>query len=237
MSSNNKNISYLFIGIFTGLVLGGTFGWLLKPVQTFEKKILTFRPDSIFHFKHHGDKEEFTKQNLNELEKTQNEKPGKNNEFYSKNYDSSQDKFLDSLDNIVQKNRPDSISSKHSNEDNFVIRTDKLLFVKESNIVKTKNQKLDSLLTDATSGTQKTTVKIEFWLSPVNYQGYKMTEDKLIIFGINDYTETNLIVYNNVYYLKNHATYYPVENSVSFKPLLRLTNSSLISQLNSYCSR
>ena len=94
---------------------------------------------------------------------------------------------------------------------------------------------IDSLLVDATPSTSaKNTIKIEFWFSPVNYRGYKMADNKLIIYGMTDFSETSLIFFNNSFYLKDHNIYYPIEITSDFKPLIKLTNQNLITQINSH---
>ncbi len=219
--------------MFAGLFLGGMFGWLLTPVQTLKTTILKFKPDSIFQLKHFAN-DELKKQKIEELTKAHQTSGKKNFDDYSKKYDSSNDNFLDSLEHIVKSDKKDSlgVSEKQNIENDIVVKKDELIFVKITDIINKNRYHLDSLLTDAPSGSSKNSIKIEFWLSPVNYNGYKMTDNKLIIYGIQNYTETMLITYNNSFFLRNYNIYYPIEKTESFKPLVRLTNQTLISQLN-----
>ena len=236
MSSHNKNISFLVIGIMAGVLIGGTVGWWLKPVKTLTTKILTFRPDSIFQFKH-KDIGELKKIKIEELKKSQNHKYNKSSES-SLTYDSSKDTFLDSLDNTIGYSKKDSSkrnSSETNNEREIIVKKDELLFVKETSFSVKKDNLMDSLLVDATPSTSsKNTIKIEFWVSPVNYRGYKMADNKLIIYGITDFSETSLISFNNSFYLKDHNIYFPLEITSIFKPLVKLTNQNLITQINSH---
>jgi len=236
MSSHNKNISFLVIGIMAGILVGGTVGWWLKPVRTLTTKILAFRPDSIFQFRH-KDNDELKKIKLVELKNQQGHQNTRTSESNLK-YDSSKDPFLDSLESTLNPSQKDSLlknSTDGGNGKEIVVKKDELLFVKETEFSSKKDSRLDSLLTDATpSSSGKNTIRIEFWFSPVNYRGYKIDDNKLIIYGINDFNEATLISFNKLFYLKIHNDFFPIEPSNNFKPLVKLINHNLITQLNTH---
>ncbi len=49
------------------------------------------------------------------------------------------------------------------------------------------DSKMDSLLIDNTMNLSKEGLLVEFWRSPVNFKGYRLSRQKLILFGIFEY--------------------------------------------------
>ncbi|NVO03703.1 MAG: hypothetical protein HXX09_13485 [Bacteroidetes bacterium] len=124
-------------------------------------------------------------------------------------------------------------------KDDDVVMKDELLFsktVQASGInPNDKNGKnLDSLLVGDinTKKNSKNIYRVEFWKSPVNYKGYKMGKDKVIIFGLFEFETVSLKLLNKLLYLKSGKDFYTIENTTDFKPLTPISNKSLLNQLN-----
>ena len=62
---------------------------------------------------------------------------------------------------------------------------------------------------------------IEFWKSPLNSKGYKMTRSRLLIYGFNEGKDLQLVKEADKYYLKNNNVVYAVSYSAEFRPLER----------------
>jgi len=67
--------------------------------------------------------------------------------------------------------------------------------------------------------TQPDNIETEFWVSPVNYQGYKMVKNKLVLYGIEEPDAVRLFRLNNVLYMRYGNDVYkltPVEEYASY---------------------
>jgi len=62
-------------------------------------------------------------------------------------------------------------------------------------------------------------METEFWVSPVNYQGYKMAKNKLVLYGIEEPDAVKLFRYNETLYMRYGNDIYklvPVEEYASY---------------------
>lgn len=68
---------------------------------------------------------------------------------------------------------------------------------------------------------------IEFWESPLNYSGYKMSKSKLIVYGLNPHFNYQLYAKNNQYFLNFEQIYYQLQETTNFKKYV-LVDKSII---------
>ena len=61
---------------------------------------------------------------------------------------------------------------------------------------------------------------IEFWVSPVNYIGYKLSKDKLILFGIEEPDAVQLYTKEDKLWMKYGKEYYTLVESDDFESLI-----------------
>jgi hypothetical protein len=73
---------------------------------------------------------------------------------------------------------------------------------------------------------------IEFWKTPLNSKGYKMTRNRLLIYGYPEKNDLALIKRNDNYYLRNNKMVYRLNYSSEFKPLERITESDVAGMFN-----
>ncbi len=66
-----------------------------------------------------------------------------------------------------------------------------------------------------------TEYKIEFWVSPVNYIGYKLVNDVLILFGIEEPDAVMLYSGDNKLWMKYGQDYYYLQPSIDFEALIK----------------
>lgn len=66
---------------------------------------------------------------------------------------------------------------------------------------------------------------IEFWKTPLNSKGYKMTRSRLLIYGYLEKPDLALVKKDDLYYLRNNNMVYKLSYSAEFKPLERSTDS------------
>ena len=66
---------------------------------------------------------------------------------------------------------------------------------------------------------------VEFWESPINFKGYKLSKSKLIIYGLSPQLEYQIIKNKNRYYLKFHSIVYELNETESFKSFVQIENN------------
>lgn len=74
-------------------------------------------------------------------------------------------------------------------------------------------------------------ILVEFWMSPINFRGYKLSHSKLIIYGFEQPEALSLHSDGNTYYVKYFENFYPVSHTLEFKPLIPLSDASLLEEL------
>lgn len=229
--SKRRNLIFITLGIFIGLLLGGVFGWWIKPekiIQTIITPVKNFSFLSPFGL----DKNDSTS-----LAKSiKYPVTGSSSHHYNQKDSLTDTTNYDILypDLVVDSITSDEASEVAFDEKNITIKKDELLFVKEMELIAKsgKDNGLDSLLIDEEVKASKKTVRVEFWRSPINYHGYSFSQNKLTVFGIYDLEETYLFNFNNVVYLKNFTDIYILEQSGDFRPLKKINNPALYKQLS-----
>ena len=111
--------------------------------------------------------------------------------------------------------------------DNIVVKRDELLMTRMIRVIgmsDTTDQHgayLDSLLTNdkMSKHLPSNLYRVEFWRSPVNYSGYKLVRNRMIIYGIYDPDNVTLEFINRRLYLRNQNSYYLVEPTENFRSL------------------
>jgi hypothetical protein len=133
------------------------------------------------------------------------------------------------MDNINNEYSTDTSGTelRNNSTDNIVIAKDELLFTRIIKIEgmngnnSKKDAVLDSLLiNDKTKKLPSNFAKVEFWRSPINYKGYKFNNNKLVLFGIYMYEDAILESRNNKIYLNYANTFYLIEKTDDFQPLM-----------------
>jgi hypothetical protein len=128
----------------------------------------------------------------------------------------------------------DVTDSAYINSDNYQVLKEELLSVKNI-YVKTvtpaeKASATDSLaasLAGVTTPPAEEFFMIEFWKTPLNSKGYKMTRSRLLIYGYPEKADLALIKTNDAYYLRNNNLVYKLNYSSEFKPMERTTDTGV----------
>lgn len=63
---------------------------------------------------------------------------------------------------------------------------------------------------------------VEYWVSPVNYKGYKLVNDKLILFGIEEPDAVQLYSKENKLWMKYGKDFYVLEPTEEFESLIKI---------------
>jgi hypothetical protein len=157
----------------------------------------------------------------------------------NKAQDKSNNKTNAKKENATNKNQSlisfnDVTDSAYINSDNYQVLKEELIAVKNI-YVKTitpveKTSSADSLaasLAGVTTPAAEEFFMIEFWKTPLNSKGYKMTRSRLLIYGYPEKADLALIKRNDNYYLRNNNLVYKLNYSSEFKPMERTTETGI----------
>ena len=158
----------------------------------------------------------------NKTEDKSNNKPNSKKENTESNKNQSLLSFNDGTD------------SSYIKSDNYQVLKEELIAVKNI-YVKTitpieKTSSTDSLaasLAGVTTPAAEEFFMIEFWKTPLNSKGYKMTRSRLLIYGYPEKADLALIKRNDNYYLRNNNLVYKLNYSSEFKPMERTTETGI----------
>jgi len=126
------------------------------------------------------------------------------------------------------------------NDENIVVLKDQLLKSQKEKVIKIIGQEnklntKDSLL-KKNAGIKENNINqeliIEYWQSPLNYKGYKLAKNKLIVFGINEDEPLKIFNYGNSLFLRFQGQYVKLENHQEFKSFEKYTEQEVISILD-----
>lgn len=148
-------------------------------------------------------------------------------------------------DSMVKDTSINNAVAMVSAAEDIVVKMDELAEVKTVELVNLdyafskKNAATDSLL-QAVSGVrdetrkseEKYTFQVELWKSPINYKGYKLGKNKLVVFGILQDVPLKLFYLNEETYLKCADVFYKLENGNDYRAFEKVLNPQLVTQLN-----
>lgn len=201
------NAIYLFLGLLLGFFLGSTAVYWHFDRQN--DRIIQEAVDKIIAiFSDNSSDENF---NLGETSKT--------NESSSNN-DLPENKLTEIENPAIYSILPDF---EHNN---YAFARDKLIekriiSVKMQYIEKSPSAKILESELGASSPNQDTHVfHVEFWESPLNSVGYKMSKTRIVFYGIKIAELASIQHNNGKFYLNYMNDFYPIEFTTTFKPLI-----------------
>jgi hypothetical protein len=245
---NNFNFQYksFLIGALSGTFLSGGAA-IFYIVNTSEKaqktKIISFAKKDNSTVSNKLEPLEKTKQkaNKNNLSET---KASENNENQKDENTAVNDTTIENIvyDTLLS---TESISIKaetiKNDFDEIIVKKDELIYsllidLQSVDTIQSKKiNSIDSLLTknaDIKETDKKPRYTIEYWLSPINYSGYKMANNKLVLFGFREFdTSPELFSVDQKLYFKHFDNFYRVENTLEFKPIRKINDEELIARL------
>jgi hypothetical protein len=134
------------------------------------------------------------------------------------------------------------IEAKVQADSNIVVMTNQLISVASlplknmDSITRDKDVvRSDSMLasmTNTSEGSEPSTYRVEFWQSPLNFKGYKMSMGKLILYGINSTSHVSLVKGDDGFYLLTNQNAYKVIYTDDYKPFERVTDKTVLKKLS-----
>lgn len=146
---------------------------------------------------------------------------------------SKDDSLNNNMDSSVVFKGPDS---------NIVVMTNQLVSVKSlplknidslTNADKT-NRKSDSVIASMSNIDAEQDphlYRIEFWQSPLNFKGYKMSKGKIVLYGINSNTTMRLVKWADEYYLVSNQNVYKVIYTDNYKPFEKVVDKTVLKKI------
>ncbi|MBA3706021.1 MAG: hypothetical protein H0W84_09020 [Bacteroidetes bacterium] len=238
--SNFKEKSQLFImGLMVGLLIAGGF-FILKLDNYFQE--LNFYKSIAKTFSTRNNSETIVqledaapdKEKKLIVNKTKTKKTAFEN-------DGDKTNLILNEDTLNTHSAKDSLLISGISTDDIVVRKDEFLFTKTIeifNLSPVANQGIskDSLL-EKVSGINddkpisKQLLNTEFWQSPLNYKGYKMSKNKIVLYGITSADGIKIYKLEDVIYLKNAASIFKLDYSSDFKPFEKIADEAIINKL------
>jgi len=122
------------------------------------------------------------------------------------------------------------------NEDDITVAQEELLSVKNIKVIDLDaNQKRDTL-TGQLAGVSSTDYPnlffVEFWKTPLNSKGYRMTRNRVILYGLSDFSSITIYKVDDNYYLKNDDFVYKISAGTEFKSMELVQDSDLLAKIN-----
>ena len=149
----------------------------------------------------------------------------------------------------LKSNKKPSINTKNSPNINYKevdallndaedikIAQEELLSVKNIKVIDLDgNQKRDTL-TGQLAGVSSTDYPnlffVEFWKTPLNSKGYRMTRNRVILYGLSDFSNITIYKVDDNYYLKNDDVVYKISAGTEFKSMELVHDSELLAKIN-----
>lgn len=263
MKKPRNRFSYMFAGIFIGFLIAWSIVWWQGSSVGnwhFFRNVKHYI-SNLFSSKDKEDvtiiTEPNTKNNNSKVDPLLTTELKNDSAYYdSTNFDFSNPDALDEFlamyngqlpdsslfDSILKSQKNIDINNYDNTAENVHVKKDKLIYAKSFTIsgieiFDTDNtDMLDSLLSENSSAVKNNTndiLHVEFWKSPINYKGYKTGKNKLVLFGIEQFSMISFKILNKTLYMKYLSDYYQIDRTLEFKSLIPLSNNNLVSQLNS----
>lgn len=246
MFVKKEKLYFLIIGLSIGFIIGCSYVWWNKN-SIMNWTLINRLKNQIYSFFDNSLPVVIKEKNHQTVSDSYNSETSNNYNNYKTNNITNDslvnDKYLfnkssESKDILII----DTLNKSNDSYDNVVVMNDELLFTKSIKLTKPNiyqksisANNADSLLLENSNESDDNSNEfvIEFWKSPVNYKGYKIGKNKLILFGIYQYDFTDFIQFNNFLFMKYMNNYYQIENTTNeFFPLIPINNNFIINQLD-----
>jgi hypothetical protein len=73
--------------------------------------------------------------------------------------------------------------------------------------------------------------QVEFWKSPVNFRGYKMSKNKIVLFGLEESDGARLYSHNDNLYINFHQNFFKLEEADDFEPFNKVKENAVLTLL------
>ena len=105
---------------------------------------------------------------------------------------------------------------------------------RDTALINKKNQETDSTLesmSDITDNKESVYFRVEFWKSPLNYKGYKMSKGKIVLYGLTPVPTSTLLLMDGNYYFSVGMNVFRVEYTDDYKPFEKVTDKGILKKI------
>lgn len=121
-------------------------------------------------------------------------------------------------------------------EEAIKVAQEELLSVKNIKVInldlRSRKDTLTGQLAGVTSSDYPNMFFVEFWKTPLNSKGYRMTRNRVILYGLSDFSSITIYKVDDNYYLKNDDLVYKISAGTEFKPMEPVSDSELLARIN-----
>ena len=114
--------------------------------------------------------------------------------------------------------------------DTLQIKQDEKLKSELLSLTILKDEKKDTLREKllGVESVKQTQINVEYWESPLNYIGYKLSKSKLIVYGIVPLKTSKIYKIDLNYYFKVNDLYYELQETADFKKMITISKPTII---------
>lgn len=229
MSNFKRKAQPFFLGLLLGIVIAGTF--FILRLDTYFKELNFYKNFA----------KTFLDQQSTATQKEQEHTPVPaklKNKKQAEQFVSNEPPEKSTLPQGDSVTRQDSVMKSGNIADQIVVRKDELLNVRTVEllnlsppVVKTHRDSLlekVSEIRDNRSIPGKQSMQIEFWKSPLNYKGYKLSKYNVILYGLKDTQNLKLFTLDDIFYMKHASVIYKLDYNADFKPFERVVDETIL---------
>lgn len=234
MKNLKEKVPVFLLGLMFGLIIAGGF-FILKLDEYFKE--LNDRDEVAVSY--NTEKAAETQKGSADITQSKKSKSKKENSSNAEEASSSKDLTVNDItDTTANVTRTDSLSGIAS--DDIVVKKDELLStisleVFNLNPVASRSgkdsvlQKMSGIKDDRITGKQM--FNIEYWTSPLNYKGYKMSKYKIVLYGLTAADAVKIYKLDETIYLKSNTGVFRLEPVSDFRSYDRVTDDVILSKL------
>lgn len=205
-----RKIPAFIFGVTVGLLIGIAF--FIFKIDDYFKKIRTTTADKM---------KIIEQPVLPEKEEKKEEKSAKPK--FKINTNKSPDLNYSEIDKMLK------------DDESIHVAKEELISVKNVKVINLDNDVKDTLtgqLAGVSSNDFSNVFFIEFWKTPLNSKGYRMTRNRVILYGLEDFSGVTIYKADDNYYLKSQDQVYKLSVGTEFKPMERVVDQSLLARIN-----
>jgi hypothetical protein len=158
----------------------------------------------------------------------------------SNSFEKKDDKTSEKKSKINTKQSPNinysEVDALLSDESDITVAKEELLSVKNIKVIDLDaNKKQDTLigqLAGVSSSEYPNLFFVEFWKTPLNSKGYRMTRNRVILYGLSDFSNITIYKVEDNFYLKNDEFVYKISAGTEFKSLELVSDAELLAKIN-----
>jgi hypothetical protein len=123
-----------------------------------------------------------------------------------------------------------------NDDEDLNIAKEELLSVKNIKVIDLDATKKQDTLVGQLAGVTTTDFPnlffVEFWKTPLNSKGYRMTRNRVILYGLSDFSSITIYKVDDSFYLKNDEFVYKISAGTEFKSLELVSDAELLAKIN-----